>query len=126
MSMIALSTGEINQMRDTLNVTLPGTAILYSRSGATDGMGGQTETYTAYGTVDARLSPIGSGRSSGWEMEIVGRLGLVNPMTLTIPAEQTITETGRVSYRGTTYEIAHVAHREPWEISRRVLVVEVA
>lgn len=59
-------------MRGELNLSLPGTAVLQSKTAMADGQGGQTWTYSAAGTVDARLSPLGGGLSRESETALAG------------------------------------------------------
>lgn len=116
-----LDAAEIAGMRDTIETALPGTAVLLTATKTGDGMGGYTWAYAASGTVAARLSPNGAG-----DEPVVGdRVARVAPYVLTVPAETTVDEDDRVTYDGVTYEIVDVRDRTPWELSRRVLVVEV-
>lgn len=108
-------------MRHTVETYLPGTAVISTATSASDGQGGQLQTWTASGTVDARLSPI-----SGGEAELASRLSERNSYVLTLPWETAIDTDDRVAYDSATYEVIHVGDRTPWELSRRVLVVEVA
>lgn len=123
MTGLPLSGAELVLMRGELNVSLPGTAVLQSKTAAADGQGGQVWTYAAAGTVDARLSPLGKGSP---EVEMAARLGVVDPYVLTVASETSIDETYRVVYNSLTYEVRAVMPRVPWEISRRCLVDEVA
>lgn len=121
--MLPLASGELVNMRAELEQTLPGTAVIYPPVKTADGQGGQGWNYdTASGTVDARLSPEGN---RGGE-EIVGsRTAEVSPWILTVPQSTTIDEDDHVVYNGVTYEVSEVLTRIPWEISRRVRVIEV-
>ena len=127
MSSLPLSSAELVQMRDELNLSLPGTAVLHSKTATADGQGGQAWTYAAAGTVDARLSPATS-RSGAPNPETVlaARLGIVDPYVLTLPSETSVDETYRAVFNSVTYEVRAVMPRVPWEISRRCLVAEVA
>ncbi len=118
---VSLGTAELALMRTTIDSALPGTALLLTATKTDDGMGGQTWSYAASGTVTARLSPNGAGAEA-----LVGdRVARVAPYVLTLPAETTIDEDDRVTYDGVTYEVVDVRDRTPWELSRRVLVEEV-
>lgn len=108
-------------MRHTVNTYLAGTALLYSPTRSSDSQGGQTWTYAVFGTVDARLSPL-----SGGEAEVASRISERNAYVLTIPFETSIDADDRVVYDSVTYEVLEVRDRTPWELSRRVFVVEVA
>ena len=126
MSSLPLSSAELVQMRDALNLSLPGTAVLQSKTATADGQGGQAWTYAAAGTVDARLAPIARTRASEPEVALAARLGMINPYVLTIPANTSIDETYRAVFDSVTYEVRAVMPRVPWEISRRCLVDEVS
>ena len=125
MSSLPLSSVELVQMRDELNLSLPGTAVLHSKTATADGQGGQAWTYAAAGTVDARLSPLNNSSRSA-EVALASRLGIVDPYVLTVASETTIDETYRAVFNSVTYEVRAVMPRVPWEISRRCLVAEVA
>ena len=121
--MLKLSTGEILQARTELEQTLPGTAILQSRTTVADGQGGYTQTFAAASTVVCRLSPT---EMQGSEGELAGRVAEVSSWMLTLPAETAIDETYRVQYSGgATFEVVEVMTRTPWELSRRVRLMEV-
>lgn len=49
-----LSGKDLRWLRETTEGGFPGTAIVYAQTGATDGAGGRTLTYTASGTVACR------------------------------------------------------------------------
>ena len=118
-----LTSGEISLMRDTIEQALPGTAVIQTATRASDGQGGWIPAYTASGTVAARLSP--EGQLRGDEPEIAGRIGEVTYLILTVPAETTIAADDRVVYDGDTFEVTEIRDRTPWELSRRVRVVQV-
>lgn len=120
--MLALTDGELVQMRTEVDLTLPGTAIIQTRTTGADGQGGYIQTYAASATVDARLSPEGL---RGMEGEMAGRVAEVSPWILTLPAETSITETARVVYNSVTFEVVEVMSRTPWELSKRVRLMEV-
>jgi head-tail adaptor len=109
-------------MRGELNDTLPGTAVIHSRTTTADGQGGYTQTFAASATVDARLSP---EALRGGELAAGGRLAEVSPWILTVAAETSLDETMRVVYNSATYEVVEVLTRTPWELSRRVRLTEV-
>ena len=117
---LPLSTAELTQMRHTVEAYLAGTAVIHTATRASDGQGGQSWTYAASGTVDARLSPL-----QGDEVQLAERIAEVNAQILTVPQATSIDADDRVVYDSVTYEVKHVATRVPWELSRRVFVVEV-
>lgn len=117
-----LTTSEIALMRTTIEDALPGTAVIHTSTLASDGQGGWIPTYSASGTVVARLSPEGL---RGEEPELAGRISEVRHLVLTIPAETTVSVDDRIVYDGETFDVVEVRDRTPWELSRRVRVVEV-
>jgi SPP1 family predicted phage head-tail adaptor len=117
---LPLTAGELLSMRHTADTYLVGTAILYALTYASDGQGGQVDTRTASGTVAARLAPI-----SGREETVADRVSEVAHWVLTVPANTTLAETGRVTYNGRDYEVDRIISRTPEEITRRAVVVEV-
>lgn len=108
-------------MRHAVETYLPGTAVISTATRSSDSQGGQFWTYAASGTVDARLSP-----ATGGEAELASRVSERNVYILTLPFETAIDADDRVAYDSVTYEVVHVRDRTPWELSRRVWVVEVA
>ncbi len=117
---LPLSAGEIVWCRNTTSTYLAGTAILSAYTQTPDSAGGHTDTYTAYGTSDARLAPIGARD----EHLVAGRTAEVAYWILTLPATTTVNEKDRVSYNSRTYEIETVITRSPEELSRRAVCVE--
>ena len=122
MPMIPLSAGELAQMRADLDVSLPGTAIIQTAAKVHDGQGGYDWTYTASGTVSARLSP---EQLRGGEAIVGERIAEVQSWILTLPAHTTIDEDDRVLFDAVVYEVSEVLTRVPWEISRRVRLMEI-
>ena len=69
---------ELGPMRETLALSLPDLATLQSRTVASDGMGGVTETWTSTANMPCRVSPIRLRQASpvgeqfrvhaGWEV----------------------------------------------------------
>lgn len=108
-------------MRHSVETYLPGTAVIQTATRASDGQGGQTFTYAAASTVDARLSPVFGG-----EAELASRISERNAYVLTIPWETSIDADDRVVYDSVTYEVLQVRDRTPWELSRRCFVAEIA
>lgn len=118
---LRLTTRELSGCRAELDDTLPGTVVLSRLTRTGDGQGGFTASYAASGTVSCRLSPIDNGD----EGVVADRVAEVDKWMLTVPAGTDVIETDRAVHAGVTYEIEHVRTRVPWEISRRVVCVEV-
>lgn len=121
MADLPLTAGELAAMRSTSQAFMTGTAIISVATRASDGQGGQTWTYAASGTVDARLAYV----KGGSEAELGGRVAEVSGLVLTVPAHTSIDEDDRVAYNSVTYEVEEVLTRVPEEIARRVRVREI-
>ena len=107
-------------MRGVLNQTLPGTAVIYSRSYTSDSGGGGTLGWTAAGTVSARLAPLTASE------QVTGdRLAPEANWVLTLPANTSISEDSRVVVNGGTFEVETVRGPRSYELSRRVEVSKV-
>lgn len=119
---LPLTDGELHSMRHTIDAYLPGTAVILTAARSRDRAGGQDWVYAAAGTVDARLSPEMLRASEG---PLAGRVAEVGRWILTVPASTTIDEDDRVTYASVTYDVSEVLTRAPWELSRRVRLVEV-
>lgn len=119
-----LSTADLDAMRATLDASLPDSCQVVRRSTVPDGAGGTTDTWANQGgAVACRLSPVSRSDRLA-EREVAGELVAVTYWTLTFPDATDVTERDRVTVAGRTFEVTSVGTRS-WEISRRVLVVEV-
>jgi head-tail adaptor len=117
-----LTSGDLVRMRSVLDDTvLPGTAIVYSRTRVADGMGGNTVTYTASGTVSARLDYLGEQE----EADVRGNVTSTNAYVLTVPNTTTVVDTGRVEFDSVTYEVRAVLVADPWDLCQRVELARV-
>lgn len=121
--MLALTTGELTQMRTTIRTILPGSAIVHTATEAGDGSGGVIQTFAAAGTYAARLMP---EALRGDELNRGAAMREVSPWILTLPRATTIDEKDQVVYSGVTYEVIEVLDRHEWELSRRVRLMEVS
>lgn len=117
-----LSTAEIQAMRGVLNQTLPDSGTIYRRDAITsDGMGGFTDEWSASGTVECRISPIGRTPT---EQIIAEQLQSVSLWTVTLPAETEIGPADRIQSSGRVLEVVAPLPRS-WELCRRVVCQEV-
>lgn len=115
-----LTAADITAMRATLNQSLPGTAVIYSRSYVSDSGGGGTMSFTAAGTVAARIAPLTALE------EVTGdRLAPEANWVVTLPAETTISEDSQVVIGGGTFTVEAVRGPRSFELSRRVEVSKV-
>lgn len=122
MADLPLTSGELTQMRATVDSYLAGTAILLQPAFVSDGQGGQTVGFAAAGTVDARLAP---EMLRGQEAALAGRVAELSYWILTLPAHTVVNETWRVEYNTVTYEVEEVMTRVPEELGRRVRLREI-
>lgn len=119
---VGLQSWELHTARETSDAFLPGTAVISSKTAVSDGQGGQTWTYAASGTADARLAAENTQPRSG---EIASRTASVTSWILTLPADTTILATDRVAFDSNTYEVISIMDRDPEEIARRVRLVRI-
>ena len=109
-----LSAGDIHLMRATVDRAMPGTAVVTTLSQVSDGMGGQTDSYAATGTVSARVDYM-----SAEEAEIAGRLAERASYVLTVTHDAGLTETDRIVHASGTYEVTAVLPVAPWDLCQR-------
>lgn len=110
-----LSAGDLESMRATLEASLPGTAIIQSKTVVSDGGGGGTASWTAAGTVACRLSPL---RSGGETME-GDRVTPDARFAITLPWDASVTEANRLSIASEIYSVTQVMDRD-WKIGTRL------
>lgn len=97
-----VSAKDLAFIRQTVNNDLPGTAVIYTRSITSDGAGGQTFTYTASGTVDARYGPEKPSQGDTvTEMREIQRIPIWIPVGGTVQTQDYLKNPGT----GTDYEI---------------------
>lgn len=116
-----LTTSDIAGMRATLDLSLPGTAIIVRPSGSSDGMGGVTDAWAAAGTVSARLSPSGSGSDQIAGGQVINEA----PWTVTVPASTDVRTTDRITISGQTLEVVAITSPRSYETCLRAACVEV-
>ncbi len=110
-----LTDDELASMRDTLNDSLPGTAVVQTSSWVSDGGGGGTTSWVAAGTYDCRVTPTG-----GLEQSQGDRVQPESEFIFTLPANTSITEDAQIVYSGGTYDVIAMPHPRSYEVSRRV------
>ncbi len=121
---LPLSSGELAQMRHTVNAYLAGTIVVQAATKTSDGQGGYSWAYAAAGTYAGRVSP---ENLRGFADEaIVGmRLAEKTPYVATLASTVTIDEDDRLVYDGVTYEAIAVLTNVPTDIATRVRCIEV-
>jgi NADPH:quinone reductase-like Zn-dependent oxidoreductase len=112
-----LTAGEIEAMRDEIELTLPDTAIIYTPASTADGQGGYTQAFAASGTVACRMSP--RTGQQGSEPGYAERSAAIGEWVATFPASTTLAESQRVAVGGTTYEVTRVRAPRSWQLSCR-------
>lgn len=116
-----LSDAELTAMRDTQELAMPGTAIIYNVFGlVSDGQGGYYDGPVAVGTVPARLYP----RTSRSYQEGVGGAQVISMTTwfITMPWDTVVDARNRISMEGRTWEILSVNNDESWRTAIRAEV----
>lgn len=116
-----LSDGDLASMRADLNQSLPGTAVIQTLAGTSDGGGGGSVSWTASGTVACRLSPI---QRMGHETEVGDRLTPESHWTATLPALTAVGEDDRLVINGSVFNVVRVKAPMDYELSCRVEVLK--
>ena len=117
-----LTAAEIADMRSEQNGTMPDTVVVWRWTSASDGMGGEVETYAAVGTVTGRLGRVGN---MGEESVIADRLTAADPWVITVPQTTTVYERDRLVVGSRTFEVEMVAEHAAWETARQCYGYEV-
>lgn len=112
-----LTADELAGMRETLNDSLPGTAIVQTATWVSDGGGGGTTSWVAAGTYDCRVTPTG-----GFEQDQGDRVQPETEFIFTLPANTAINEDAQIVYSGGTYDVIAMPQPRSFEVSRRVQV----
>jgi head-tail adaptor len=107
-----LTQAELTEFRAQQLAAMPGSAILYRATLASDGMGGQTETWAAYGTVAARLYPT-AGYSSREAFAADQDMALTR-WWLSLPYDADITAADLAKVDGRVFKIQEVNNDEMW------------
>ena len=115
-----LSAVEIAEMRITLNRTLPDTAPIERDTQVSDGAGGYTVTTATSAAVACRVA-----MASGREVTIAGRLDAVGTWTITMPALTDVAAPDRIRIGSRTFEVVLPLRPRSWELSRRVVCLEI-
>lgn len=117
---------ELTAMRDVLDGSMPDVAVIFKPVRVKDDSGGLNETWDDQTPVEARISPLAGGvGSASAEALVAGRIGTAEAWVLTVPFDTDIDEIDRLVIDGDRgFEVAVVLGPRSWEISRRVIVVE--
>jgi hypothetical protein len=118
-----LTAGDLALMRDTLESSLPGTAVIQRQGFTSDGMGGSIgSAWTAVGTVPARRDPV---RTRIGEERMFGGRGIGESTWVVVMPEGTdVRRTDRIVLGG-TLEVVEVRTPQSWELMTRAECVVV-
>ena len=115
-----LTDAELADFRAQQRLAMPGSAVVYRMSLASDGMGGQTETPGVVGTVAARLYPT-QGYSSNERMAGNQDISFTQ-WWLTAPWDADITAADLVKIDGRVFRVREVNNDEMWRTALRCKV----
>lgn len=118
-----LNSGEIAQMRDTIEQTLPSTAVILRATTTRDARGGVVPTWGTASSVACRWSPLQSESSA--ELDQSERIVALRSRMVTVPAGTDVTAADRVSIGGTVLEVMGVRSPRDYELSCRVECAEI-
>lgn len=105
-----LSAADLAFMQDTQEEHLPGTVVIERVTRTPDGMGGDTEAWTAVGTVNGRIYP----RSQLGSNEAVGGAQVISEIRWygTLPMGTDVLPQDRLFYDGRTWEVTKTNNGE--------------
>lgn len=108
---------EIAWMRGVQVQAQPGTAVIQRATLASDGMGGQTETWAAIGTVTARLMPV-----SPTQREFVtgSQITTVAKWYVTVPGTATVLASDRIVIGTRLFEVTFVPNNQDYRTALHV------
>ena len=115
-----LTDAELADFRALQRLAMPGSAIIHRATLASDGMGGQTETWPAIGTVAARLYP--TQGYSGNERMMGAQDMSITDWWLTLPFDADITAADVVKVDGRVFRVQEVNNDEMWRTALRCKV----
>lgn len=125
-----LDAAEIAEMRTTVDEHLPDTVRRIVVTSVRDATGGTSQTETLEDPIGARFAPLSQAGTTG-EVEVAGRLGMVEPWVVTVPARSAISEQDRLrlirAEDGATIdvEVARVPTPRSEELTVRILAQEI-
>lgn len=118
-----LTDAELDEMRSTLEASLPDECSIVTVTQVADGAGGYTAT-TASTSVDCRLSP--AQQSGGGQEDTVGsRVTPTNRWVITVPYDTVVGQADRVEIGTRRFEIVAVDTDRTWPVGQRIQCVEV-
>lgn len=116
-----METWELDDLQDDLTAALlPDTCTILSVTYASDGQGGQTETWgTAAASVACRKDPMPMRSGEGLSGAAIQPF---HAWVFTLPADTTITAANRIVHGGATYNVTSVDGGKSWEACVRAFV----
>lgn len=125
-----LDQAEIDEMRATIEEHKQDTVRIVTITNVRDATGGTSQGEVLGEPIGARFAPLGEAGTQG-EIEVAGRLGMVEPWVVTLPARLAISERDRLrlirAEDGATVdvEVARVPTPRSEELAVRVLAQEI-
>lgn len=107
--MSALTPADQAYLRESLELLLPDICVLQTATLASDGQGGQTETWAAAGTVACRLD-----NGSGQRANVARSVQPFSAWVLTVPYGTELSTAHRVVHGGETYAVIAVSDTGSW------------
>lgn len=123
MSTLFLSDAQLTKFRADVAKMLPDTCAISSVSYASDGAGGNTETWSTVATVACRVDPV---NTKGGGMEAAAMREALDTMyQLTVPYDTAIDVGNRITHNSIVYEIRQLSEQHSWRVSKRCLMARV-
>jgi len=116
-----LSSAEVASMRATQALAWPDTCTISRATVASDGMGGETSTWSTVATVACRLGASGTRPNEGETSE---QLRSMADFVFTLPTGTNVLSGDRIVMGARTFEVIKPADHS-WLTALRVQVVEV-
>lgn len=111
-----LTAAELASMRSTAGAALPDTAVIQTQAWVSDGGGGGSTTWTAAGTVDCRIAPVGG--QGAMEDEQGDRITADAEFVATFASDVSIDTNSRVISGGGTFNVEAIRTRS-WNLTTR-------
>ena len=108
---------ELDQIRQDFADSLPERVTIQRETRSSDGAGGQTQTWTAAGTVPCRLD-----NKSGTRKPVATSLESFTEWMLTVPQSAPLTTANRVTVGTFTYTVKAVSDVGSWSACQRAQV----
>ena len=118
-----LSAADLSFMQGVLGQTQTTACSILRKSSVSDGMGGQTDTWTTLASTTCRVAP---DKSLDLEAAVQGRLQAESRWIIAFPAGTDVTAADRVTTLGSTYEVTGLLAPRTVELERKVQAVLVA